>query len=325
MSDRQVIAVAARQHGPPQIDLDRAERIATAFFKGGITGGASTRDGVLARLIAGHYLGLNETVSVMGVMVNGGKPAVWGDVLLAKVRASGELADYREEITGEGDAMTATVTVTRVGHEGSPTVRSFSVADAKKAGLWTKGGPWTQYPRRMLPTKPRAWALRDTFADVLMGIGIREEYEPPEDVAATAAVAGPKAVAALPPLVTPAASQANTPALPSAAAGQVTPATLQEIGAARLAWLTATEIDPADGIAVAREWGGLLFTFGVKSAKDLSEEDARNLLVVLKKKTAEAGTFEAEVIDGRAKADMFGGDPEPSPTLTDTPDAIAVS
>ena len=53
--------------------------------------------------------------------------------------------------------------------------RSFSVADAKKAGLWSKSGPWTQYPRRMLQMRARSFALRDVFADVLKGTYSHEE------------------------------------------------------------------------------------------------------------------------------------------------------
>jgi hypothetical protein len=51
----------------------------------------------------------------------------------------------------------------------------FSVADAKKAGLWGKGGPWTQYPRRMLQMRARGFALRDAFPDVLRGLVTAEE------------------------------------------------------------------------------------------------------------------------------------------------------
>jgi hypothetical protein len=70
--------------------------------------------------------------------------------------------------------MTATFTVMRKGSP-EPTVRTFSQADAQKAGLWTKAGPWTQYPKRMLFQRARAFALRDTFADVLKGLRIVEE------------------------------------------------------------------------------------------------------------------------------------------------------
>ena len=48
---------------------------------------------------------------------------------------------------------------------------------AKKASLWTKPGPWQQYPDRMLQMRARGFALRDTFADVLRGLISREEAE----------------------------------------------------------------------------------------------------------------------------------------------------
>lgn len=51
----------------------------------------------------------------------------------------------------------------------------FSVADAKKAGLWGKQGPWQQYPARMLQLRARGFALRDAFPDVLRGIISAEE------------------------------------------------------------------------------------------------------------------------------------------------------
>jgi hypothetical protein len=49
------------------------------------------------------------------------------------------------------------------------------VADAKAAGLWAKGGPWTQYPKRMLAMRARGFALRNAFADVLRGLVTAEE------------------------------------------------------------------------------------------------------------------------------------------------------
>src|SRR5690606_6210149 len=66
-----------------------------------------------------------------------------------------------------------------------PIKATFSVADAKKAGLWGKQGPWQQYPKRMLSMRARAFALRDGFADVLRGLGIAEEvqdHQPIRDV-----------------------------------------------------------------------------------------------------------------------------------------------
>ena len=61
-------------------------------------------------------------------------------------------------------------------------VRTFTTAQAQKAGLAKKAGPWSQYPDRMLQLKARNLALRDVFPDVLAGMYMREDIReiPPE-------------------------------------------------------------------------------------------------------------------------------------------------
>ncbi len=53
--------------------------------------------------------------------------------------------------------------------------KTFSMTDAKLAGLLGKSGPWTQYPKRMRQMRARAFALRDVFPDVLRGMPVAEE------------------------------------------------------------------------------------------------------------------------------------------------------
>ena len=72
--------------------------------------------------------------------------------------------------------MVAVCEAKRRGYE-KPTVVRFSVADAKKAQLWGKSGPWTQYSRRMLQMRARGFALRDAFPDVLRGLVTAEEAQ----------------------------------------------------------------------------------------------------------------------------------------------------
>lgn len=124
---------------------------------------------VLVAMQWGMEIGLQPLQAMQNIAVINGRPSVWGDAALALVRGSGLL----EQITEECDGETAVCTVVRKGE--SPTVRSFSMEDAKRAGLAGKQGPWTQYPKRMLQMRARAFALRDVFADVLRGIGIAEE------------------------------------------------------------------------------------------------------------------------------------------------------
>jgi hypothetical protein len=125
----------------------------------------------------GMELGLSPMAAVQNITSINGRPAIWGDAMLGLVRGSGLLAAISEVTTGEGDATTAVCTVTRRDDPGE-TVGKFSVADAKRAGLWGKAGPWTQYPRRMLQMRARGYALRDKFPDVLKGLHAREEVEP---------------------------------------------------------------------------------------------------------------------------------------------------
>lgn len=135
----------------------------------------STPEIALIRLQAGMELGLSPIWSLTNIMVTNGRPSVWGDGLLGIVRAHPLCEDVIETIEGEGDKAAATCEVRRKGCV--PVVRRFSVPDAKKAGLWGKSGPWTNYPTRMLAMRARSWACRDAFADALRGLGVREELQ----------------------------------------------------------------------------------------------------------------------------------------------------
>ena len=99
-----------------------------------------------------------------------------GDAALALVMASPVCEFVREVVDGDGDKMIATCTAKRRGYP-EATVSVFSMADAKRAGLAGKTGPWTQYPRRMVQLRARGFALRDAFPDVLKGLVTAEEAQ----------------------------------------------------------------------------------------------------------------------------------------------------
>jgi hypothetical protein len=124
----------------------------------------------------GSEIGLSPMQSLQNIACINGRPAIWGDAALAVAMASPVCESVTETIDGEGDGMVATCTAKRRGYE-KPTVVRFTVADAKKAGLWGKSGPWTQYPRRMLQLRARGFALRDAFPDVLKGLVTAEEAQ----------------------------------------------------------------------------------------------------------------------------------------------------
>jgi hypothetical protein len=126
--------------------------------------------------IYGSELGVTPMAALQNICVINGKPSVYGDLLLALCMASPLCAYVKEKVEGEGDEMVATCETLRRGYE-SPTVRTFSMADAKNAGLLQKDGPWKQYTSRMLAMRARGFALRDAFPDILRGVISAEEAQ----------------------------------------------------------------------------------------------------------------------------------------------------
>jgi len=129
------------------------------------------RDDCLVALQFGAFMGIHPMQALQNIAVINGRPSLWGDAVLALVRAS----PLCESVSEKREGDTAICTVKRRGE--APQTRTFSVNDARRAGLWSKPGPWRDYPARMLQMRARSFALRDVFPDVLLGIHITEEVQ----------------------------------------------------------------------------------------------------------------------------------------------------
>jgi hypothetical protein len=166
-------------------DFDGAWRIAVAVTKAGMAPkGLESPEKAMVAIMHGMEVGLTPMAALQSIAVVNGRPTIWGDGAIGLVRGSGKCEWIKERIDGEGDKMVALCEVKRKGEE-DPIRATFSVADAMKASLWGKAGPWQQYPKRMLAMRARAFALRDGFADILRGLGIAEEvqdFQPIKDV-----------------------------------------------------------------------------------------------------------------------------------------------
>jgi len=145
---------------------------------------------ILVAMQLGNEIGLPPLQSVQSIAVINGRPGLFGDGFLAVIMSHPDYEYHDEKIEGTGDARCAVFTIKRKGH---PLYTSrFSVADAKKAGLWDdrpkimgyKDGakqeidnpsPWYCYPERMLQMRARGFGGRDKFADALRGMKSAEE------------------------------------------------------------------------------------------------------------------------------------------------------
>lgn len=125
----------------------------------------------------GLEVGLSPMQAVQNIAVINGRPSIWGDAMVGLVLGSGLMVDQSLAFEGQPhkDDYTAVYTCQRKGFTTASESR-YSVADAKRANLWGKKGPWSDYPDRMLGIRARAFGLRNTFADVLGGLYMAEEF-----------------------------------------------------------------------------------------------------------------------------------------------------
>jgi hypothetical protein len=166
------VPISMGTHGVSFQSYDELGRFCLAVQQSGLAPKSfSTPQAIMVAIQHGLELGLAPMQALQSIAVINGRPSLWGDAALALATAHPDFEDINEEATD----TEATCTIKRKGR--SPVVRKFSVDDAKKAGLWAKAGPWSQYPKRMLQMRARSFALRDSFPDALRGVAIREEQE----------------------------------------------------------------------------------------------------------------------------------------------------
>lgn len=165
---------------------------------------------VIVAVQMGQELGLSPLQSLANIAVINGRASVWGDALLAICQRQPDFEDITEVLDGEGDAAVAICTIRRRGR--SPTIRQFSVADAKEAKLWgnKEKDTWVKYPKRMLQMRARGFALRDAYADALRGLISAEEAQ---DIPVTARPMGAATVVQQAPVARPSRTEQARQAL----------------------------------------------------------------------------------------------------------------
>lgn len=162
--------------------LDGLQRLAKMYMAAGlcdglIRGSQSDKEALARVTIAlsyGRQLGFTDVQSLSCIAVINGRPCLYGDGPLALVLRSGKLESKEEFFEGEGKSRVAVCRLKRRGVDGVHE-RRFGEADRAKAGI--NNPTYAKYPDRMFQMRARGFALRDLFADCLMGVAIAEEME----------------------------------------------------------------------------------------------------------------------------------------------------
>jgi hypothetical protein len=154
--------------------LEDVYRLSKCIAESGLAPqGMRSPEQVTVAIMTGLEIGLPPMFAIQKIAVINGRPSIWGDAVPAILWSRG--FKLREWSDGTGDALTAHCEVVRP--DGIVIDRTFSVAQAKKANLWSKPGPWAQYPDRMLQMRARGLACRDGAPDALSGLYLAEEIQ----------------------------------------------------------------------------------------------------------------------------------------------------
>lgn len=152
--------------------IEDAFRVANAFASSGLAPQSlKSPEAILVSIMAGAELGFAPYQAMQSFAVINGRASIWGDAIPALLWSKG--FDIEETFDDEDNPTKAICVVTRPG--GKQIRRTFSVKDAKDAGLLDKVGPWKTARKRMLQMRARAFAARDGAADVLRGMPVYEE------------------------------------------------------------------------------------------------------------------------------------------------------
>lgn len=144
-------------------------------------------------------LGLSPMAAMPNMAIINGAISLWGQLPKALAERTGEMTDFslvylndKQEIISLSNkniadpVWAAVCTMQRKGR--SANEYFFSIDDAKKAKLFGKSGPWTEYTKIMLARRAVGNAVKFEFPDALMGVAIAEydfnqmpDYEPTPD------------------------------------------------------------------------------------------------------------------------------------------------
>ena len=144
-------------------------------------------EAVVIVLQFGSEIGMSPMQALQQLVPVNNLVSLKGDGAKALIQRSGKLSTWEElEIGTQGkDDWGFRINASRK-DTGEKNTASFTVADAKRAGLWIddaalqrspglKHSPWYKHPRRMLKYRALGFISRDLFPDVLSGIYTEEE------------------------------------------------------------------------------------------------------------------------------------------------------
>lgn len=136
--------------------------------------GVSSPEAAFAIIASGRELGLTAMQSLRSIHIIEGKPTLSADLVAALCKARRDVCAWFRLV--ESTDAVATYETQRVG-EPQPTRMSFSIEDARRAGVTGKD-PWKKYPSAMLRARCITALARAVYPDLVMGVYDPDEVTP---------------------------------------------------------------------------------------------------------------------------------------------------
>lgn len=150
--------------------MREAKTLATDMFSSRLFSAYGTPAAILSTVMAGRELGLQAMASLRGFHIIEGKPTLAADLIRALVIRSEKAKFFR---CAERTAERATFETQR--GDDPPVSLTYSVEDAKTAGLVKPGGAWIKSPADQCVARASAKLARLVYPDVVHGIYAHEE------------------------------------------------------------------------------------------------------------------------------------------------------
>lgn len=140
--------------------------LTTKFLPSYIT----TAEQAIAIALKGRELGIPIMQSFSHINIVQGKPCASAELMMALIYKNCPKAKIQFKVTNNEKCV---IQAARPGTE--PTEFSFTIEDAKKAGLVKVGGPWDKYAQSMLRARCISSVARALFPDAISGVSYTSE------------------------------------------------------------------------------------------------------------------------------------------------------
>lgn len=185
-------------------NFDEAMRLAVTYAKSNLLGEVRSPEAALLVMACGADLGISPTAALRGIYIVKGRPFLSADLMVALCLRRTDLCEFFS--CTEVNATSATYETKR---KGAPVAKStFTIDDARRAGLLKDDSAWLKYPQDMMRHRAAARLARMVYPDIVMGFNVPEEA----DEIAESAARGPMVLDAdFEPVPAPKASAVERP------------------------------------------------------------------------------------------------------------------